>query len=308
MIAPCIPTALTWPIFQTNHPFSHLCLCNSICREELEALSEITHQINHHKLNQANGDINSNVAHQQSNESVDLDNLFAFLSEVTPNNSSSSNHRSQTADNCRYKRLRRFCFFFSFAIVRNKLIRIVFVFFFCVFDKPKNSIDNTSNSNNSSSTVSINNNTSSIIDDIEETFHDLDVELENVLQQEMEGLAIDNERTTGTSGASNKGMANAKMGVPSLPEPTTRPPPPPSTIYSQSNQRDSNNSTMGLNCADLTTEVIPLNKPPQVPCNSKVAKRKEEPIYEAVIPRHELPSVAELPEPIPSQIDMSKAK
>lgn len=74
---------------------------NSICREELEALSEITHQINN-KLNQPpNGDINSNVAHQQSNESVDLDNLFAFLSEVTPNNSSSSNQRSQATDNCR---------------------------------------------------------------------------------------------------------------------------------------------------------------------------------------------------------------
>lgn len=143
---------------------------------------------------------------------------------------------------------------------------------------------------------------------MEETFHDLDVELENVLQQEMEGLIIDNERTTETS---KKGVPSAKMGVPSLPEPTTRPPPPPSSHYSQGNQRDSNSSTMGLNITDLTTEVIPLNKPPQIPCTIKPIKRKEEPIYEAVIPRHELAPVVELPEPpIPSQIDinMSKAK
>lgn len=172
------------------------------------------------------------------------------------------------------------------------------------------SIGNTSNSNNSSSTVSINNNTSSIIDDIEETFHDLDVELENVLQQEMEGLAIESERTTGGATATpNKGLSNVKMGVPSLPEPTTRPPPPP-PIYAQGNQRDSNSSTMGLNITDLSSEVIPLNKPPQIPNTSKTVKRKEEPIYEAVIPRHELPAVIEIPEPIPipSQIDMSKAK
>lgn len=132
------------------------------------------------------------------------------------------------------------------------------------------------------------------------------MELENVLQQEMEGLAIDNDRTTGTSASK---LANAKMGVPSLPEPTTRPPPPPQSNYSQPNQRDSNSSTMGLACTDLATEVIPLNKPPQIPCINKTVKRKEEPIYEAVIPRHELPTVAEIPEPVlPSQIDMSKAK
>lgn len=86
-------------------------------------------------------------------------------------------------------------------------------------------------------------------------------------------------------------------GVPSLPEPTTRPPPPPNVPKIVPNAI-SNNSPMGLNTVDLTTEVIPLNKPPQKPANQKSSKRKEEPIYEAVIPRHELPPVAEIPEPV----------
>lgn len=189
-----------------------------------------------------NADVNSNVA--QSNESVDLDNLFAFLSEVTPNNSNNSNSSSSSSNN-------------------------------------GNEHDTCKNNGN--------NNASSIIDDIEETFHDLDVELENVLQQEME--IMENERTN-----PNKGSMNAKRGVPSLPEPTTRPPPPPNVPKTASNAI-SNNSPMGLNIVDLTTEVIPLNKPPQKPVNTKPNKRKEEPIYEAVIPRHELPSVVETPEP-----------
>lgn len=48
-----------------------------------------------------NADVNSNVA--QSNESVDLDNLFAFLSEVTPNNSnsSSSSNNGNEHDTCK---------------------------------------------------------------------------------------------------------------------------------------------------------------------------------------------------------------
>lgn len=122
-------------------------------------MSEITHQINN-KLNQSNGDVNSNVSHQQSNESVDLDNLFAFLSEVTPNSTANNSNSNSTSNN----------------------------------------------SNHSSSTVSINNNTS-IIDEIGETFHDLDVELENVLQQEMDVLSNENDRTN-----SNKCPPNAKMG------------------------------------------------------------------------------------------------
>lgn len=138
--------------------FINVCSNNSICREELEALTEITHQIKN-KLNQSNGDVNSNVSHQQSNESVDLDNLFAFLSEVTPNSTANNSNSNSTSNN----------------------------------------------SNHSSSTVSINNNTS-IIDEIGETFRDLDVELENVLQQEMDVLG--NENATN----SNKCPPNAKMG------------------------------------------------------------------------------------------------
>lgn len=134
------------------------------------------------------------------------------------------------------------------------------------------------------------NNNTSIIDDIEETFHDLDVELENVLQQEME--IMENERCN-----ANKGPLTAKMGVPSLPEPTTRPPPPPNVPKTAPNAI-STNSPMGLNVVDLSTEVIPLSKPPQKPTSVKPTKRKEEPIYEAVIPRHELPPVVEMPEPV----------
>lgn len=215
----------------------------SICREEIEALSEIAHQINH-KLN---ADVNSNVAHQQSNESVDLDNLFAFLSEVTPNNSNSNNSNTSSSTS----------------------------------SNNGNENDHVKNNGN-------NNNNTSIIDDIEETFHDLDVELENVLQQEME--IMENER-------SNKCSMNAKMGVPSLPEPTTRPPPPPNVPKTVPNAI-STNSPMGLNVVDLSTEVIPLSKPPQKPISVKPTKRKEEPIYEAVIPRHELPPVVEMPEPV----------
>lgn len=86
--------------------------------------------------------------------------------------------------------------------------------------------------------------------------HDLDVELENVLQQEIEVLTLESER-------SGKCLPNAKMGVPSLPEPTTRPPPPPN-VQTNGTNTISNTSTMGINLTDLSTEVIPLNKPPQV--------------------------------------------
>lgn len=216
----------------------------------------MAHQINS-KLNQP--DVNSNVttvngqsmarigvAHQQSNESVDLDNLFAFLSEVTPVNSNGG-------------------------------------------------------TNSNSSTVS-NNNSSSIMDELEETMdkmtQDLDIELENVLQQEIEGLTLD-----------KPAKAPAKMGVPTLPEPKTRPPPPPVK-----------NCTMGLSPSESAVETVPFTKPPAAPVIHKVQQqqqqppqplpqqlqqnhhhkqllRHEEPIYEAVIPRHELPVVPELPEP-----------
>lgn len=202
------------------------------------------------KLNQpmTNGEITQNAAnisqathigatHQHSNESVDLDNLFAFLSEVTPNSNSS--------------------------------------------------------------TTSTINNTSSIIDDIGEKMdnlvHDLDVELENVLQQEMEGLSLDKQ-------PSSKG-GSAKMGVPTLPEPTTRPPPPPTKNNNNNNNNTINNNNKIISATAKAIELsksVAMTKPPPAPTTNTVAKvkRLEEPIYEAVIPRQELPVVLEIPEPI----------
>lgn len=136
------------------------------------------------------------TSHQQSNESVDLDNLFAFLSEVTPNTSNS------------------------------------------------------------------------IIDDIGEKMdslvQDLDVELENVIQQEIEGLQLDKPSKP----------ISSKIGVPSMPPPTMPPPPPPV-----------------LNGTPPTAP-IPASKP--LPASRK--KDADEPIYEAVIPREDHLVLPELPE------------
>lgn len=213
---------------------------NRICKEEIEALSEMAQQlkgklIQSHENKLTNGDICNNIpgpipligaTHQQSNESVDLDNLFAFLSEVTPNNS------------------------------------------------------NSNNSNNSNSS-SVNNNSSSVLDDIGDTMdnlvQDLDIELENVLQQEIEGLALEKPPT----------KTHTKMGVPSLPEPTTRPPPPPTSAKV-------NNIPNGA--PNLVKAPAPSIPPVQVKSTQK-RNQHEEPIYEAVIPREELPVVPELPEP-----------
>lgn len=197
------------------------------------------------KLNQSNetklvnGDICNNLpgstpligaTHQQSNESVDLDNLFAFLSEVTPNNSNSNN-------------------------------------------------------SNNSTISSVNNNSSSVLDDIGDTMdnlvQDLDIELENVLQQEMEGLALEKP--------SFKAVHN-KMGVPSLPEPTTRPPPPPTS----NKENNIPNGMLKLSKAPPSS-MVPV--PTIIKSLNKQRNHHDEPIYEAVIPREELPVVPELPEP-----------
>ncbi len=140
------------------------------------------------------------TSHQQSNESVDLDNLFAFLSEVTPNTSNT------------------------------------------------------------------------IIDDIGEKMdslvQDLDVELENVIQQEIEGLQLDKPSKP----------ISSKISVPSMPPPTMPPPPPPV-----------------LNGTTVTPPILPVSKP--MPTSRK--QHVDEPIYEAVIPRHEdhlvLPELPEVP-------------
>ncbi|XP_055373723.1 myosin-I heavy chain isoform X2 [Condylostylus longicornis] len=213
--------------------------CERMVQEEIIALSQMAEQINT-KLNQqpppippplaemTNNIKNNNIkaqmnghaplvgtTHQQSNDSVDLDNLFAFLSEVTPN------------------------------------------------------------SNNP------------VLDEIGEKMdtlvQDLDVELENVIQQEIEGLAM--ERPTKTPPA---------KGVPTLPEPTTRPPPPPTTINGtlhpiQNSMQPSSqmkpNQVIPMNVNNNNNNIsapIPINRP----------QRKEEPIYEAVLPK-------ELPPPPP---------
>ena len=139
--------------------------------------------------------------HQQSNESVDLDNLFAFLSEVTP--TSTNNH--------------------------------------------------------------------TIIDDISEKMdslvQDLDVELENVIQQEIDSLALDKPKMMGN-----------KIGVPSLPEPTMPPPPPP--VISNTN-------------GNKMPKLPPL---PPIPIKKPDKRKGDEPIYEAVIPREEICAVPEMPE------------
>lgn len=144
------------------------------------------------------------TSHQQSNESVDLDNLFAFLSEVTPNASSNT-----------------------------------------------------------------------IIDDIGEKMdslvQDLDVELENVIQQEIEGLALLDKPSKPIS---------SKVGIPSMPPPTMPPPPPPVCHPPVLNGTPS-------------VAPIPVSKP--IPASKK--QHVDEPIYEAVIPREDLvlPELPEIP-------------
>jgi hypothetical protein len=62
-----------------------------VAKQEIMALSQITEQINSKFSNQQqrNSQIIQNGV-KSSNESVDLDNLFAFLSEVTPNGNNSN--------------------------------------------------------------------------------------------------------------------------------------------------------------------------------------------------------------------------
>lgn len=67
-----------------------------ICQEEIQALSEMATQIKTKLSSVPPGTKGSdknhslNNGHQQSNDSVDLDNLFAFLSEVTPSPSNNN--------------------------------------------------------------------------------------------------------------------------------------------------------------------------------------------------------------------------
>lgn len=124
---------------------------------------------------------------EQATEAVDLDNLFAFLSDVQPQN-------------------------------RNHII-------------------------------------DEIGEKMNELVEDLDVELETVIQQELEGLAQEQQQML------------PKLGPPSLPEPTEPPPPPPAA-----------------------NEATPE------------AKKDNEPIYEAVLPRDEPTCVSPPPLPAPPRL------
>lgn len=109
-----------------------------------------------------------------------------------------------------------------------------------------------------------------IIDEIgekmDELVEDLDVELETVIQQELEGLAQEQQIPT-----------PPKMGLPSLPEPTEPPPPPPPV-------------------SDVPTPSSPVS--PQAPKDDTT----NEPIYEAVLPRDETPCVSPPPLPVPPKL------
>lgn len=109
-----------------------------------------------------------------------------------------------------------------------------------------------------------------IIDEIgekmDELVEDLDVELETVIQQELEGLAQEQQTPT-----------PPKMGLPSLPEPTEPPPPPPPV-------------------SDATTPSSPVS--PQASKDDTT----NEPIYEAVLPRDETPCVSPPPLPVPPKL------
>lgn len=151
--------------------------------KEIEALSHMAEQLKPRLV-------------EPASESVDLDNLFAFLSEVNPQ-TSKSNH---------------------------------------------------------------------IIDEIgvqmNELVEDLDVELETVIQQELEGLAMEQQQML------------PKLGPPSLPEPTGPPPPPPPVV---------------------AAPPAPVAEPPQ-------EKKDTEPIYEAVLPREDSNCVSPPPLPAPPKL------
>lgn len=137
---------------------------------------------------------------EPASEQVDLDNLFAFLSDVQPN--------------------------------RNQII-------------------------------------DEIGEKMDELVEDLDVELETVIQQELEGLAQEKAQQQPTL---------PKLGLPSLPEPTGPPPPPPQFAESAPSSPD--------------VVVQPRTK----------KDNSTEPIYEAVLPREEVTCVSPPPLPAPPRL------
>lgn len=216
----------------------------------------------HHPHHHPSAAALAGTVHQQSNESVDLDNLFAFLSEVTPSPSMSNNAAASAA----------------------------------------------SASNNN------------VIDDISENLdslvQDLDVELENVIQQEIDGLTLqshDMQHPQQQQQHQQHSAALAKpgppiSGVPTLPEPTMPPPPPPVVHNGNGGM-----SAVGAQPMHPLNGVVPSadlmlmngcglpapgNGPPLPPDAARksaatAAAVAEEPIYEAVRPREEISAVPE---------------
>ncbi|CAG9820976.1 unnamed protein product [Phaedon cochleariae] len=157
-----------------------------MAQQEIATLTHMAEQLKHNRP-------------ETAAESVDLDNLFAFLSDVQP-----ANH--------------------------NQII-------------------------------------DEIGEKMDELIEDLDVELETVIQQELEGLAQEQQQPT-----------PPKLGLPTLPEPTGPPPPPPPPAFQNGHQDD---------------------KPTIVGEIPKAAS--DEPIYEAVLPREEAaPPVCVSPPPLPA--------
>ncbi|KAK9880605.1 hypothetical protein WA026_011845 [Henosepilachna vigintioctopunctata] len=171
---------------EKSEPFEELEQSEKAAEQEIAALSHIAEQMKP-KLAEP-------VA-----ESVDLDNLFAFLSDVQPN--------------------------------RNHII-------------------------------------DEIGEKMNELVEDLDVELETVIQQELEGLAQEQHQPT-----------PPRLGHPTLPEPSGPPPPPP-----------------------------PQEAVIDTPIEVKVAENNGEHIYEAVLPREGPVSVSPPPLPAPPRLSLDSPR
>lgn len=152
-------------------------------QKEIATLSHMAEQLKPHLV-------------EQTTEAVDLDNLFAFLSDVQPN--------------------------------RNQII-------------------------------------DEIGEKMDELVEDLDVELETVIQQELEGLAQEQQQ--------QQQLAPPKLGLPTLPEPTEPPPPPPPTTETvvQEKHDDDNEPIYEAVLPREESSCVsppPLPAPPKLPVDS----------------------------------------
>lgn len=190
-------TLLHFGIFFSNYYFYYILTIIKIifraAQKEIAALSHMAEQIN------------PKLHAEPASEAVDLDNLFAFLSDVQPSN-------------------------------RNQII-------------------------------------DEIGEKMDELVEDLDVELETVIQQELEGLALENAM-----------KEPPKMGLPSLPEPTEPPPPPP--MVESSTQEDVTDKEPIYESV-LPREETNCVSPPPLPAPPKIITQPTERIES---PRQSRPS------------------